>query len=101
MSKRKLKKLVDGDYVNGWDDPRMPTLSGMRRRGFTPESIRKFMDEVGVAKRDNVMEITKLESILRSDLNKHSQRRMAVLNPLKVIITNYRSEEHTSELQSH
>ncbi|MCH7764216.1 MAG: glutamine--tRNA ligase/YqeY domain fusion protein [Candidatus Marinimicrobia bacterium] len=89
LSKRKLKKLVDGDVVNGWDDPRMPTLSGMRRRGFTPESIRKFMDEVGVAKRDNVMEITKLESILRHDLNKRSQRRMAVLNPLKVIITNY------------
>ncbi len=99
MSKRKLKKLVDGDYVNGWDDPRMPTLSGMRRRGFTPESIRKFMDEVGVAKRDNVMEITKLESILRSDLNKHSQRRMAVLNPLKVIITNY-PEGHIEELEA-
>ncbi len=99
MSKRKLKKLVDGDYVNGWDDPRMPTLSGMRRRGFTPESIRKFMDEVGVAKRDNVMEITKLESILRNDLNKHSQRRMAVLNPLKVIITNF-PEGHIEELEA-
>lgn len=89
MSKRKLKILVDNHYVNGWNDPRMPTLSGMRRRGFTPESIRRFMEEVGVAKRDNVMEYTKLEAILRADLNKHSQRRMAVLNPLKVIITNY------------
>ena len=89
MSKRKLKNLVDGGYVNGWDDPRMPTLSGMRRRGYLPRSIRNFMHEVGIAKRDNVMEIAKLESILRDDLNKCAERRMAVLEPLKVIITNY------------
>ncbi len=89
MSKRKLKNLVDGGYVNGWDDPRMPTLSGMRRRGYLPRSIRNFMHEVGIAKRDNVMEIAKLESILRIDLNKCAERRMAVLEPLKVIITNY------------
>jgi glutaminyl-tRNA synthetase len=89
MSKRKLKNLVDGGYVNGWDDPRMPTLSGMRRRGYLPRSIRNFMHEVGIAKRDNVMEIAKLESILRVDLNKCAERRMAVLEPLKVIITNY------------
>ena len=89
MSKRMLKQLVDGGYVDGWDDPRMPTLSGMRRRGYTPGAIRSFMDEVGIAKRDNVMEIAKLESILRVDLNKCAERRMAVLEPLKVIITNY------------
>ena len=93
MSKRKLKNLVDGGYVNGWDDPRMPTLSGMRRRGYLPRSIRKFMHEVGIAKRENVMEIAKLESILRVDLNKRAQRRMAVLNPLKVVITNYAENE--------
>ena len=89
MSKRMLKQLVDGGYVDGWDDPRMPTLSGMRRIGYTPGAIRSFMDEVGIAKRDNVMEIAKLESILRVDLNKCAERRMAVLEPLKVIITNY------------
>ena len=89
MSKRKLKKLVDEDLVSGWDDPRMPTISGFRRRGYTPESIRNFMSEVGMAKRDNVMEIAKLESTLRNDLNIKCERRMAVLNPLKVVITNY------------
>lgn len=95
MSKRKLKQLVEGDHVNGWDDPRMPTLSGLRRRGYTPKSIRNFMDEVGIAKRENVMEIAKLEAILRDDLNKSAERRMAVLKPLKVIITNY--EENKNE----
>lgn len=89
MSKRKLKRLVEDGHVSGWDDPRMPTISGYRRRGYTPASIRKFMDEIGVAKRDNVMEVTKLESTLREDLNKRCERRMAVLNPLKVVITNY------------
>ena len=93
MSKRKLKILVKEKYVNGWDDPRMPTISGFRRRGYTPKAIRNFMDEVGVAKRDNVMDIAKLESSLRIDLNKRSQRRMAVLNPLKVVITNYPEEK--------
>ena len=99
MSKRKLKQLVDGGHVSDWDDPRMPTLSGMRRRGFTPQSIRDFMDEVGIAKRENVMEIEKLEAILRGDLNKRAQRRMAVLNPLKVIIKNY-PENGSEELEA-
>ena len=89
MSKRKLKKLVDEKHVSGWDDPRMPTISGMRRRGYTACAIRAFMDEVGVAKRDNIMELAKLEYHLRQDLNKICERRMAVLNPIKVIITNY------------
>ena len=89
MSKRKLKKLVDDKYVSGWDDPRMPTISGMRRRGYTARAIRDFMNEVGVAKRDNIMELAKLEYYLRQDLNKICERRMAVLNPLKVVITNY------------
>ena len=89
MSKRKLKTLVENKHVKGWDDPRMPTISGFRRRGYTPEAIRNFMEEVGVAKRDNVMDVAKLESSLRSDLNQRSLRRMAILNPLKVVITNY------------
>ena len=89
MSKRILKKLVEENHVTGWDDPRMPTISGLKRRGYTAEAIRNFMDEVGVAKRNNVMEMAKLESTLREDLNKRCVRRMAVLNPLKVVITNY------------
>ena len=93
MSKRKLKILVKDNHVEGWDDPRMPTISGFRRRGFTPRAIRSFMEDVGVAKRDNVMDIAKLESSLRSDLNSRSPRRMAVLNPLKVVITNYPDEK--------
>ena len=93
LSKRMLKILVNDNYVSGWDDPRMPTISGFRRRGYTPDAIRLFMDEIGVAKRNNVMDIAKLESTLREDLNKRSQRRMAVLNPIKVIITNYSDDE--------
>jgi len=89
MSKRILKKLVEEKHVTGWDDPRMPTISGLKRRGYTAEAIRNFMDEVGVAKRNNVIEMAKLESTLREDLNKRCVRRMAVLNPLKVVITNY------------
>jgi len=92
MSKRKLKQLVDEEHVSGWDDPRMPTISGMRRRGYTAVAIRNFMAEVGVAKRDNVMELAKLEYHLRQDLNQHTERRMAVLQPLKVVITNYPAE---------
>jgi len=92
MSKRKLKQLVDEEHVSGWDDPRMPTISGMRRRGYTAIAIRNFMAEVGVAKRDNVMELAKLEYHLRQDLNQHTERRMAVLQPLKVVITNYPAE---------
>ena len=93
MSKRKLKILVEDNHVTGWDDPRMPTISGFKRRGYTPRAIRNFMEDVGVAKRDNVMDIAKLESSLRSDLNSRSLRRMAVLNPLKVVITNYPDEK--------
>ncbi len=89
MSKRKLMKLVKEGYVNGWDDPRMPTISGFRRRGYTPEAIRVFSDRIGVAKRENVIDTAFLEHCLREDLNKRSPRVMAVLNPLKVIITNY------------
>ncbi len=89
MSKRKLLELVEGNYVSGWDDPRMPTISGLRRRGYTPESIRNFTDRIGVAKRDNVIEYSLLEFLLREHLNKITKRVMAVLNPLKLTITNY------------
>ncbi|OQX88628.1 glutamine--tRNA ligase [candidate division KSB1 bacterium 4484_87] len=89
MSKRKLLELVRDGYVDGWDDPRMPTISGLRRRGYTPESIRYFSDLIGVAKRDSVVDIAMLEYCIREDLNKNAPRRMAVLKPLKVVITNY------------
>lgn len=89
MSKRKLLQLVENNIVNGWDDPRMPTISAMRRRGYTPESIKAFADRVGVAKRDNIIDLGLLEFCVREDLNKKAERRMAVLNPLKVVITNY------------
>jgi len=89
MSKRKLLELVQKKIVIGWDDPRMPTISGLRRRGYTPESIRKFADTIGVAKRDNVIDVALLEHSLRDDLNKKAPRVMAVLDPLKLVITNY------------
>ena len=89
MSKRKLLELVEKRLVNGWNDPRMPTISGLRRRGYTPESIRNFSDRIGVAKRDNVIDVALLEHSIREDLNKKTFRVMAVLNPLKVVITNY------------
>ena len=89
MSKRKLLKLVEEGIVTGWDDPRMPTISGLRRRGFTPDSIKKFIDTVGVAKRDNIIDVALLEFCIREDLNKKAPRVMAVLEPLKVVITNY------------
>jgi len=89
MSKRKLAELVEGGYVKGWDDPRMPTISGLRRRGYTPESIRDFSDRVGVAKRDNLIDIALLEFSIRDHLNKIAPRRMAVLNPVKLVIDNY------------
>ena len=89
MSKRKLLELVRDGYVNGWDDPRMPTICGLRRRGFTPESIRNFADTIGVAKRDNVIDVSLLEFCVREDLNKRANRVMAVLNPVRVIIDNY------------
>ena len=89
MSKRKLLRLVKEGYVNGWDDPRMPTISGLRRRGYSPEAIRVFSDRIGVAKRENVIDTAFLEHCLREDLNKRAKRVMGVLNPLKVVITNY------------
>lgn len=89
MSKRKLLELVKNKYVEGWDDPRMPTISGLRRRGYTPESIRAFAERVGVARRPNIIELSLLEMSVREDLNKRALRRMAVLNPLKIVITNY------------
>ncbi len=89
MSKRKLMQLVDEGHVDGWDDPRMPTISGLRRRGYTPESIRNFADRIGVAKRDNVIDVGLLEFSVREHLNKVAPRVMAVLNPVKLIITNY------------
>ncbi len=89
MSKRKLLKLVEDGIVSGWDDPRMPTISGLRRRGYTPASIRKFVETVGVAKRENVIEVSLLEFCIREDLNKKATRVMAVLNPVKLVITNY------------
>lgn len=89
LSKRKLLQLVQEGLVNGWDDPRMPTISGLRRRGYTPEAIRDFATRIGVAKNDSVIDIALLEYCIRQDLNKNSPRRMGVLNPLKVVITNY------------
>ena len=89
MSKRKLKRLVDEGHVDGWSDPRMPTISGLKRRGYTPESIKYFSDEIGVTKRDTVVDVAKLENALREDLNKIAPRVMGVLDPIKVVITNY------------
>jgi len=89
LSKRFLRRLVEERYVNGWDDPRMPTLSGLRRRGYTPESIRNFQERIGMAKRASVVDIALLEHTLREDLNIRADRVMAVLNPLKVVIENY------------
>ena len=89
MSKRRLLKLVQEGAVMGWDDPRMPTICALRRKGYTPASVRNFAEMVGVAKRDNVIDLGKLEFCVREDLNKVAERRMAVLNPLKVVITNY------------
>ena len=89
MSKRKLLRLVQEGYVRGWDDPRMPTLSGLRRRGFTPQAIREFNDLIGIAKNESIVDISLLEYCLRQDLNKRAPRAMAVLNPLRVVIDNY------------
>ena len=89
MSKRKLLQLVTEKHVNGWDDPRMPTISGMRRRGYPPEAVRKFADAIGVAKRENVVDVGLLEFYVREDLNKRAPRAMAVLKPLKIVLENY------------
>ncbi len=100
MSKRKLRKLVEENYVSGWDDPRMPTLCGLRRRGYTANSIRTFCDRIGVAKVPNTVEVALLEACLREDLNENAQRAMAVLRPVKLTLTNYpddRSDVFTVE----
>lgn len=99
LSKRKLLKLVNERHVSGWDDPRMPTIVGFRRRGYTAESIRNFCDKIGVAKRDSTIDVALLEYSIRDDLNKSAQRAMAVLHPLKVVITNY-PEGKTEELEA-
>jgi len=99
MSKRKLIQLVEEGHVNGWDDPRMPTLSGLRKRGYTPEAIRDFCSRIGVTKSDNLVDVAMLEHCIRQDLNKHALRVMAVLRPLKVVIDNY-PEEQTEELEA-
>ena len=96
LSKRKLLELVKEGHVSGWDDPRMPTLSGLRRRGYTPEAIRNFCAQVGVAKRDTVHSVALLEHHLRDDLNRHSPRVMAVLRPLRVVIENYPEDQEKS-----
>lgn len=89
MSKRKLRQLVEKNLVSGWDDPRMPTISGLRRRGYTPASIRDFCQRIGVAKADSVVDIALLEFCIREDLKMKAPRQMAVINPVKVVITNY------------
>ena len=99
MSKRKLLQLVNEGYVSGWDDPRMPTICGLRRRGFTPESIRRFAEVIGVAKRENIIDVSLLEHCLRDDLNKSVARVLVVTNPLKVVITNL-SEQFEEDLDA-
>ena len=89
LSKRRLNRLVEEGYVSGWDDPRMPTISGLRRRGYTPASLRDMAEQVGVAKKDSTVDIALLEHFIRQDMNQHAQRVMAVLRPLKVVIDNY------------
>ena len=93
LSKRRLRALVEGGYVKGWDDPRMPTLSGLRRRGYTPAAIRDFCDRIGVAKASSVVQLAQLEDVVRQDLNLHSPRVMAVLRPLKIVIDNYPADQ--------
>jgi glutaminyl-tRNA synthetase len=100
MSKRKLLQLVNENFVNGWDDPRMPTISGMRRRGYTADAIRDFCERIGIAKRENLVDIGLLEFCVREHLNKIAQRRMVVFDPLKVTITNYSGEGETVQSEN-
>jgi glutaminyl-tRNA synthetase len=99
-SKRKLLQLVNEKHVSGWDDPRMPTITGLRRRGYTPESIREFCDRIGVAKRDNMVDVGLLEFCLREHLNKIALRRMVVFDPLKIIITNYNGDDEVLQSEN-
>jgi glutaminyl-tRNA synthetase len=102
VSKRKLTQLVDEGHVAGWDDPRMPTLAGLRRRGYTPRSIREFIDRIGVTKADNSVEMGMLEACIREDLDRHAPRRMAVLDPLKIVLENYPEDgEETLQAPNH
>lgn len=99
LSKRKLAELVDNNFVQGWDDPRMPTISGLRKRGYTPESIKNFCNKIGVAKRQNTVEIQLLEHCIREDLNKNCKRVMGIIDPVKVVITNY-PENQSEKLEA-
>ena len=102
MSKRKLRQLVEQNYVSGWDDPRMPTICGLRRRGYTPAAIRNFSEQIGVAKADSTVEYSFLEHCLRSDLDAHAARVMAVLHPVRLTITNYPDNQtETFEVENH
>lgn len=100
MSKRKLLQLVTEKHVDGWDDPRMPTISGMRRRGYTPEAVREFCDRIGIAKRDNIVDVGLLEFFVREDLNKIALRKMVVFDPVKLVITNYTQPEEMLESEN-
>ncbi len=99
MSKRKLLQLVEEKYVSGWDDPRMPTICGLRRRGYTPEAIRTFCERIGVTKYNSLTEINVLENCIREDLNRRAPRAMAVLNPLRVVLENY-PDDHVEEMDA-
>src|SRR5439155_18811260 len=99
MSKRRLLTLVEEGLVSGWDDPRMPTLAGLRRRGYTPEAIRDFCERIGIAKADNLVDVALLEHCAREDLNRRALRRMAVLRPLRLVIENY-PEGQVEELEA-